>query len=96
MRQVLAGLRNASVFVPVETVASDNDGVAIGGVVHRQMQCHDAVTARRIGERMCQVLAGLCNASIFVPVEAVASDGDGITIVGVIHCQVQRHNTVAA
>ena len=96
VRQVITGLCNASMFVPVETVAGDNDGVTIGGVVYCQVQRHDAVTARRIGERMCQVLARLCNANMFVPIEAVASDGDSITIVSVIYCQVQRHDTVAA
>ena len=68
MRQVVAGLCEASVFVPVETVTSNGNGVSIVGVIHCQMQSHDTVTACRIGEGMRQVIAGLREARVFVPV----------------------------
>ena len=94
--QILAGLRNASMFVPVKAVTSNSNGVSIVSVIHRQVQGHDAVAACRIGERVFQIFAGLRNASMFVPVEAVAGDGNGVTIVGVVHYQVQCYDAVAA
>ena len=94
VRQVIAGLRNASMFVPVEAVAGKGDGVAIVGIVHRQVQRHDAVAAGRIGECVRQVIARQCKSRVFIPVKAVAGDGDGVAIVGVIHCQVQGHHRI--
>ena len=83
-------------FVPVEAVASDGNGVTIVGVVHCQVQCYNAVAACCIGERVRQVITGLRDASMFVPVEAIASDSNGVTIVGIVHRQVQCHDAVAA
>ena len=45
MRQVVAGLREASMLIPIEAVASSGVGITVGGIVYRQVQRHDAVAA---------------------------------------------------
>ena len=96
MGERLGGLGDASMLIPVEGVAGKGGGVSSIAVTDGEVQGHHGVAAADICESMCERLGRLGDASMLIPVVAVAGKGGGVAGVAVADGEVQGHHGVAA
>ena len=93
--ECLGGLGNASMLIPVESVAGKGGGVSSIAVTDGEVQGHHGVAAAGIREGMGERLGGLGNARVLIPVEGVAGESGGVAGIAVANGEVQGHHGVA-
>ena len=96
MRRCNARSLGVGVFVPGEAVASEGGGVTGVAVTDGQMQCHDRVATRSVGEGMRRGDSRSLIERLTIPGEAVASEDGGVPGVAVTDGQMECHHGVTA
>ena len=91
-REIVVARLRVCGAIPVETIADNDSSISVRSFVNSQMKGYHRITTCCICEGVCQVLARLCDACVFIPIKAVAGNGSGVSIRSIVDSQMKSYH----